>query len=310
VTTRFISCDWGTSRLRLRLVERFSGRILAARSTEEGIRQIAHLNPDPGARRERLAATLEQGIAALAPDLPENLTVVMSGMASANLGWQELPYASLPADIDGRTLHWIDLPHAGRRLRLISGLRSETDVMRGEETELVGLFSTPHLRELSEDCTVILPGSHSKHVRLAAGRIVDFTTFLTGELFGLLARQSTLANPAEPEFDPESFLAGLQASRSLGLSAALFQTRARVVLGALPASHSRAFLSGTLIGAELLTLCGSPKRPLVLAAGPDFAREYALALRELLPNSAFTEIAPAELAAAVVAGHTLVLNRP
>lgn len=141
MTTRFISCDWGTSRLRLRLVERFSGRILAARSTEEGIRQIAHLNPDPGVRRERLATTLEQGIAALAPDLPHDLPVVMSGMASANLGWQELPYASLPADIDGSTLHWIDLPHAGRRVRLISGLRSGTDVMRGEETELVGLFA-------------------------------------------------------------------------------------------------------------------------------------------------------------------------
>lgn len=308
--TRFISCDWGTSRLRLRLVERCSGRILAARTSEEGIRQIAHLHPDPKLRRERYAATLEQGIADLAPDLPENLPVVVSGMASSNLGWQELPYASLPAEIDGRTLHCVDLPHAGRRLRLISGLRSKTDVMRGEETELVGLFSPPHRRELSEDCIVILPGSHSKHVRLIAGKIVDFTTFLTGELFWLLARQSTLANPAEPEFKPDAFLAGVRASRSPGVSAALFQSRARVVLGSLPASHSRAFLSGTLIGAELLTLCGAPKRPLVLAAGADLARDYALALRELLPDSRFTEIAPDELGDAVVAGHTLVLNRP
>ncbi|MFM7752267.1 MAG: 2-dehydro-3-deoxygalactonokinase, partial [Opitutaceae bacterium] len=247
-------------------------------------------------RRERLAATLERGIAALRPDLPGDLPVVMSGMASSNLGWQELPYASLPAEIDGHTLHCVDLPHAGRRVRLISGLRNETDVMRGEETELVGLFAHPARRGLSEDCTVILPGSHSKHVRLAAGRIVDFTTYLTGELFGLLARQSTLANSSEPEFDPGAFLEGVRASRTLGLSAALFQTRARFVLGNLPGSHSRAFLSGTLIGAELLTLYGSPKRPLVLAAGPDLAREYALALHELLPDSGFTEIDAADLA--------------
>lgn len=310
MTTRFISCDWGTSRLRLRLVDPSSGRILATHTSEEGIRQIAGACSNGELRRERLGVILERGIAALANNLPSDLPVVMSGMASSNLGWQELPYAALPATIDGRTLHFVDLPHAGRRVRLISGLRSGTDVMRGEETELAGLFALPDRRVLSDNCTVILPGSHSKHVRLFAGSIVDFTTFLTGELFGLLARQSTLANAAEPEFDRAAFIAGVRASRDLGLSVALFQTRARVVLGSLPASHSRAFLSGALIGAELSTLCGDPARPLMLAAGPDLAREYALALRELLPDSRVTEIAPAELAAAVVAGHSLVFNRP
>ena len=307
---RFISCDWGTSRLRLRLVESSSGVVGAAHTTDDGIRHVASVSPTGERRRERLGEALERGIAALAPDLPSDVPVVMSGMASSNLGWEELPYAALPAAVDGGTLRFVDLFHAGRRVRLISGLRSETDVMRGEETELIGLFSTPGRRILSENCTVILPGSHSKHVRLIAGRIVNFTTYLTGELFELLTRQSTLANAAEPEFDPEAFAAGVAASPALGLSAALFQTRARVVLGSLPASHSRAFLSGALIGAEVSALCGDPARPLVLAAGPDLAREYALALRELLPDSHLTEIAPAELASAVVAGHTLVLKRP
>lgn len=306
----FISCDWGTTRMRLRLVDSSSGGIVAAHSTDDGIRQIASVSPAGKARRERLGETLERGIAALAPDLPSDLPVVMSGMASSNLGWEELPYAALPAAVDGASLHFVDLLHVKRRVRLISGLRSETDVMRGEETELIGLFSTPGRRPLSENCTVILPGSHSKHVRLNAGKITNFTTFLTGELFELLTRQSTLSNAAEPEFDPEAFAAGVAASRTLGLSAALFQTRARVVLGSLPASGSRAFLSGALIGAELSTLCGDAARPLVLAAGADLAREYALALRELLPDSRVTEVTPAELAAAVVAGHKLVLKHP
>ena len=306
---RFISCDWGTSRLRLRLVDSTPGGIVASHTTDEGIRRIANASPTVKQRRGLLGETLERGINALAPDLPSDLPVVMSGMASSNLGWEELPYAALPAAVDGGTLHFVDVFHAARRVRLVSGLRSETDVMRGEETELIGLFSTPGRRPLSENCTVILPGSHSKHVRVSAGRIVDFTTFLTGELFELLTRRSTLANAAEPEFHPEAFAAGVAASRTLGLSAALFQTRARVVLGSLPASGSRAFLSGALIGAELSTLCGDAARPLVLAAGPDLTREYSLALRELLPDCRVTEITPAEHAAAVVAGHKLVLNR-
>ena len=96
----------------------------------------------------------------------------MSGMASSNLGWRELPYAALPASINNRTLQFTDLPKAGRRVRLISGLRSATDV----------------------------------------------------------------------------------------------------VLGSMPGSHARAFLSGVLIGAGLLTLAVGPSPPLVLTAGPDLAR--------------------------------------
>ena len=157
-------------------------------------------------------------------------------------------------------------------MRLISGLRSATDLTRGEETELIGLFSPPHRHVLSENCPVILPSSHSKHVRASFGCIVDFTTFLTGELFGLLTGPSTLANPADPGFATESFIAGVRESRDLGLSTALFKTRARIVLGSMPGSHARAFLSGVLIGAELLTLAVGPSPPLVLTAGPDLAR--------------------------------------
>lgn len=307
--THFISCDWGTSRLRLRLVERATCRILAEHTSAEGIQSIASLNPDLDRRREFLGAVLERGIAALGDVGGDNLPVVISGMASSSLGWKSLPYARLPAPIDGHTLLFEDFVHAGRSVRLISGLRSESDVMRGEETELIGLFSAPSRSRLAENCIAILPGSHSKHVRLAAGRIVEFTTFLTGELFGLLAQDSTLATLQETSFDREAFIAGLRASRSRGLSAALFQTRAQVVLGFLSAGHSRAYLSGALIGAELAALRDAPACPLVLAAGGQLTHEYAIALEELMPEARLTRIPPDELASAVVRGHALVLSR-
>lgn len=308
--TRFISCDWGTSRLRLRLVERANCRVLAEHTSNDGIQVLASLSSAGDQRRARLGAALEKGIAALGRECVDDLPVVISGMASSTLGWQSLPYAALPAPVDGRTLHFADFDHAGRHVRLISGLQSSSDVMRGEETEMIGLFSGPTWRHLAEDCVAILPGSHSKHVRLTGGCIVDFTTFLTGELFGLLAQNSTLAGPPETELDREAFLAGLRASQSLGLSAALFQTRARVVLGQIAARHSRAFLSGALIGAELSTLRRQPACPLVLAAGGQLVREYALALGELLPETRVTEVPPSELAEAVVRGHAAMLPQP
>jgi len=71
------------------------------------------------------------------------------------LGWQLLPYASLPAPIDGSTLRFVDFLHGGRNVRLVSGLQAASDVMRGEETELIGLFADPVRHHLWEHCTVV-----------------------------------------------------------------------------------------------------------------------------------------------------------
>lgn len=306
--TRFISCDWGTSRLRLRLVEFPSCRILNEHATDEGIQHLAQRHPAPEERGEFLGQVLERGIAALGCAGSADLRLVISGMASSTLGWQSLPYAELPAPIDGSTLRFVDFLHGNRQVRLVSGLRAASDVMRGEETELIGLFTTDSLRPWAEDCTVVLPGSHSKHVRLRGGRITDFTTFLTGELYELLGRSSTLAAPGEADFDERTFLAGAQTGRSRGLSAALFQTRSRAVLGQLASRHSRAFLSGVLIGAEVAALVSVAPGRIVLAAAEQLAREYALALDAILPDAAVVTISPADLANAIVQGHAKILS--
>jgi 2-dehydro-3-deoxygalactonokinase len=180
--------------------------------------------------------------------------------------------------------------------------------MRGEEVELVGIMADPARRALAENSVIILPGSHSKHVQLSAGQIVGFTTYLTGELYNLLAQNSTLATPDPQLFDSTSFVAGLQTSKIHGLSAALFQTRARTVLGQLAAKHSQSFLSGVLVGAEVNALAETSPGHIVLAAGETLSRQYVLALRELMPNKPVEQLSPAELALAMVRGHAKILH--
>ncbi len=306
--TRFISCDWGTSRFRLRLIDAESLRIVAEHTTDEGVQSLAAGQAAGAGRRALLGVVLERSLAALGVSSQLEIPVVMSGMASSTLGWQLIPYAHLPAPVDGHTLRFVDFLQDGRKIRLISGLQSASDVMRGEEVELVGLMADPARHALAENSVIILPGSHSKHVQLSKGQIVGFTTYLTGELFSLLAQNSTLNTPDVQLFDPASFIAGLQASRIHGLSAALFQTRARTVLGHLAASHSQAFLSGVLIGAEVAALVGRPAGHIVLAAGEALARQYVLALGELLPDASVEQVAPAELALAMVRGQAKILN--
>jgi 2-dehydro-3-deoxygalactonokinase len=125
------------------------------------------------------------------------------------------------------------------------------DVMRGEETQLLGAALLGH-----DDGWFLLPGTHSKWVRMAQGRVADFATFMTGELFDLLGRHGTLAaaagaDPTSAEVHhPAAFAQGLQGAADVALSHALFGCRARVVTGEMPPEQARAYLSGLLIGAE------------------------------------------------------------
>jgi hypothetical protein len=56
--------------------------------------------------------------------------------------------------------------------------------MRGEETQILGALSLAP--DLEKNSMVILPGTHSKWVSMHESRIMDFATYMTGELFCLL----------------------------------------------------------------------------------------------------------------------------
>lgn len=308
--THFLSCDWGTSRFRLRLIERESLTVVSEHLTDQGIQSLALAHPDPVAKQRALAAVLINSLAHLEVSDQSEIPLIISGMASSTLGWKALPYQRTPAPIDGSSLRFEDCLIANQRARLISGLRSESDVMRGEETEIVGIFAILENPALETDSVLILPGTHSKHVQIRQGQIIDFSTFLTGELYQLLRHHSTLQTNQPTHFDPEAFSEGVRVSRERGMSAALFQTRARSLLGKLPIAQSSAFLSGILIGAEIDALAAHPPAQVILAAGDQLAIPYRIAIDMLLPQSTVTQLTADELAAASIHAHVKILARP
>ena len=77
-------------------------------------------------------------------------------------------------------------------MKLVPGLSGfdesgVAEVMRGEETQILGV--PPLLRDGGIAC---LPGTHSKWARVEGGRIVGFTTHMTGEAFGVLRSHTIL----------------------------------------------------------------------------------------------------------------------
>lgn len=109
------------------------------------------------------------------------------------MGMFELPYAAIPITFDGASLLWKDFAlRGGRKLILVSGVRSVDGMMRGEEVQAVDLAR--YLAEIREEGMLILPGTHSKHISFSGGRFSSFQTFMTGELFKIISEQSILSN--------------------------------------------------------------------------------------------------------------------
>lgn len=302
----FISCDWGTSQLRLRAVRDGDVSSAPVVQTAAGVAAVT-AHTAGRSRPERFQAALTTALELL-DHTTAHWPIVISGMAASSVGWQELDYAPLPFPLDGAAVVYCELPVlAAHRIILVSGVRAELDMMRGEETQLIGLAQT---HELPESVVIILPGTHSKHVRVRQRCVVDFRTFMTGELFAVLRRQSLLqysTTPDQPVTVSAAFREGAGAGARRGLSAALFAVRARQVLRGDAAVHNTEYLSGLLIGAELAAI--RPDEPCVLCAPPGLSELYAAALAELNAAHRLTVVPPPLVEELAARGQAVILGR-
>ena len=304
----FLSCDWGTTHFRLRLVDFESLEILAEKTSGAGVARISQ-EADRKSRSSLFEETLLRHIKDLGRPVTEAVHCIVSGMASSRLGWIELPYAHAPLSLRNLELptHTLPVSCTGHSLlvTLISGIRTACDIMRGEECELAGLLRL--MPELAcSEIRVIMPGTHSKHVCLKNGVIEDITTYMTGELYAQSRSLPTLQPclGTGETFVENEFCQGVEASRAFCLSAALFKIRARALLQ--EKSDGLSFLSGVLIGSELRNLSGCS--PLYLASSSQLAALYLLAAASL--NVPLLPIPAATLRQAVVAAHRDLIPHP
>ena len=283
---RLIALDWGSTRLRGWLLGE-GGVVLAERESEAG-----------ASRLSGGAAAFEAALHALAGDWlaqePAGLPLLACGMVGSAHGWCEAPYVPCPADL-GR-LHTLcqRVPVEGRSLHIVPGLidapaQGTPDVMRGEETQLAGLLALQPA--LAAAATVLMPGTHNKWVDLQEGRVLGFRTRMTGEMYAVLRQHSVLGRlmpPGETAWHAGAFDAGIAAARSAqgrDLAGQLFAVRTLGLTGRWPGEALPDYLSGLLIGHELIaalrpSLPSLPSLPpLALVGDPLLCRRYQHALR-------------------------------
>jgi 2-dehydro-3-deoxygalactonokinase len=236
-----VAIDWGTSHARAYVVDT-DGRVVAERAAPVGVGAIR--DGDFGGALARL----------LGDWTPLAVPCVASGMIGSRQGWVEAPYVTCPAGAVSVAAAMSRTP--GGELAVIPGVivRDEAgipDVIRGEETQVFGA-----VRDDERDLLAVLPGTHSKWVHVARGRIVEFETHMTGELYAVLLAHSLLGRLADAAHAPDvpgpAFARGV--ARGLaggGLGHLIFGARTLALTGELTPVEVPDWLSGLLIGREI-----------------------------------------------------------
>jgi 2-dehydro-3-deoxygalactonokinase len=256
--TALIAIDWGTTSARAYRIDA-AGTVFAARSAPLGIQAI---------HDRQFATALDTLLDDWRDDAAPKLAC---GMIGSRQGWIEAPYVSCPADLAGLGLVLTETP--GQELAIVPGARcvdatGVPDVMRGEETQIAGAMAVDGGRNLA-----VLPGTHSKWAIVERGHLVEFATFMTGELYAILlahsilGRMSDLATPPTATGDVQFARGVVRGLAADGFSHLIFGARTLALAGELSPRDVGDWLSGMLIGHEIRSA-----RAFARAQGGDFAK--------------------------------------
>jgi 2-dehydro-3-deoxygalactonokinase len=268
----YVAVDWGTSSFRLWLVDR-AGDVLGERRSHEGMTAAGKLG---------FATVLQSHLDAVGA--AHELPVIVCGMAGARQGWVEAGYVDTPAPLAAILRQAVVVAGQDRDIRILPGIaqrdRAAPDVMRGEETQLLGALGI----DAAGEAVVCLPGTHSKWVRVNGGTVERFATFMTGELFDAVSRETILSHAvtgADDTVDIDAFRSAVMAAFETPALAAnlLFQVRSGQLLYGGTPSAAREKISGTLIGLELAAgLAGEvPRTGITLVASGRLQELYQMA---------------------------------
>lgn len=240
-----------------------------------------------------LKNTLKNGIAEILRQSglkEENIEcIIAGGMITSELGLVNLPHLLAPCGIEelANGLHNTNFPEISKlSFYFVPGVKAvgdsftDTDVMRGEETELLGLGEI-----VAPNSLYVLPGSHSKHIHTdEIGRISRFSTELTGELMYAVTKETILSRNIDlsndMEIDREYLKKGYLYSKENGINAALFKVRILGNFFETEKSKIYGFFKGAALCSEIENIIKSGAAKVIIAGKSQLREPMAYLLKE------------------------------
>ncbi len=258
----YITIDGGTTNTRVSLVK--NQRIVQTVKLSVG----ARIGID---NKKLLVSEIKKAVCGLSEG-EQIERILASGMITSEFGLYNLPHISAPAGIaqlhggmcevvlDGIS----DIPIVFiPGVKVSDGTLQNTDMMRGEETELIGLAEYGY-----NECIYVLPGSHSKIIRVdSCGRISDFSTMLTGEMIAALSGATILKDAVslnQSETDDEFLIKGYDYCSRSGINEALFKIRVLKNMFGATEKEVYSFFIGVVLQAEISKIADTDVKKIII----------------------------------------------
>lgn len=266
---KYIVIDGGTTNTRVALM---SGREICA---------LRKLSVGAGAQdKEKYRTLISEAINELSEDGVE--CIIAAGMITSELGLYNLPHIEVPVGINelSSNMKCVSLPKIfSLPFYFVPGVKTvgtleSSDMMRGEECEVFGLHNS------FGDALYVLPGSHSKLIKVEDGKIKEFSTALTGEMIAALSGGTILRDAVDLTvgYDREFLLKGYRYATEKGINEALFKVRILKNLFTETKERIYSFFLGAVLAGEVDTILRTDASRVVIAG----KRELREATAELL----------------------------
>ena len=272
----YITVDCGTTNSRVGFMQ--GDRLADSISFHLGARSHA---ADP----EGYRAALSEALATLHTRNGEFDAVLVSGMLTSELGICPIPHLIAPVGLQNlhngmQKMCFSDI--CDKPFYFIPGVKTvgknplDTDMMRGEETELMGLLTGEE-----GECVFVLPGSHSKFISVdEEGRICSIVTLLTGEMAAALSGHTILSDSVTlgDEPDAKALRAGYDFCRERGINEAIFKVRVMDKQLSKKAPERYGFFLGCVLCGEVERLRSHPAKTLVIAGQKQLKKALCILL--------------------------------
>lgn len=215
--------------------------------------------------------------------------ILASGMITSEFGLCPLDHINVPAGLGKlhQNMERVILDEICpvpfmfvRGVKCIGDSLEDTDMMRGEETELMGIMT-----DSERECIYILPGSHSKVIRVNPDREIEtFSTLLTGEMVKAISDDTILKDAIDlkcKNIDYEYLLKGYKFCKEHGINKSLFKVRILKNVFSAGSSQLYSFFLGIILTDEIKEV-EKYDAPLVVIGGKHQLKEATAAiLREV-----------------------------
>lgn len=266
-----VTIDSGTTNTRVRLWQ--NNIVIAQASEPVGVRDTAITGS-----KEKLSQAVKRCLENVLAEkgiitYDNNIIIVASGMVTSNIGLYEVPHLVTPVSREQLANSMVKqiLPEIiNHPIWFIPGIKNDVteinldncelmDVMRGEEIEAIGVLS---LLDLHGPALIILPGSHSKFVKINQNNeIISSATTLAGEFIDIITQQTILSSSLNHQFassiEEEYLLKGAQYCQKVGITRSCFSIRILDLFSQLTINQKANFLLGIVLYSDIQAIKNS-----------------------------------------------------